>query len=46
MVQKEDAMSTELTLVQRVAIELVGDEVTFPIPCPGQPARARVALGE
>lgn len=35
VVQKEDAMSTELTLIQTVAIELVGDEVTFPIPCPG-----------
>lgn len=33
--QKEDAMSTGLTLIQRVAIELIGDEVTFPIPCPG-----------
>lgn len=48
-VQKEDVMSAELALIQRVAIELVGDWGVLSSPLPralGPPARARIVLGE
>lgn len=44
--KKEDALSAELALIQRVAVELVGDRGGFSSPLPralGQPARAQAA---